>query len=127
MGYPKKLRKAYKRHGTRFSESVQNAVRERDDYLCVYCGEKGWEIDHVLPRYRGGHSIRENGVCCCRSCNLSKLDRLTLTTLIIAFKHLLAKGESLEWLDDLWAAHVSGVRLPVSTDEKLAELLQGNV
>jgi 5-methylcytosine-specific restriction endonuclease McrA len=42
---------------------------------CVYCGESGTSIDHVLPIVRGGtHSI-DNVVPACRRCNSSKRSR----------------------------------------------------
>ena len=39
---------------------------------CVYCGEKGDTIDHVIPKSKGGLDIPENTVCCCKHCNLEK-------------------------------------------------------
>ena len=39
---------------------------------CVYCGEKGDTIDHVIPKSKGGLDIPENTVCCCLHCNLEK-------------------------------------------------------
>jgi 5-methylcytosine-specific restriction endonuclease McrA len=45
---------------------------------CFYCGRKvKWEeftIDHVVPRSKGGKSIRNNYVCCCTDCNSIKGD-----------------------------------------------------
>lgn len=51
-------------------------VYMRDDYTCQYChgrpGVKELNLDHVLPRSRGGRSTWENLVTSCRSCNLEK-------------------------------------------------------
>lgn len=48
----------------------------RDDHTCQYCGlqpgPKELNLDHVLPRSRGGRSSWENLVTSCRPCNLSK-------------------------------------------------------
>jgi 5-methylcytosine-specific restriction endonuclease McrA len=48
----------------------------RDGYQCQYCGtEPGvreLNVDHVLPRSRGGRDVWENLVISCRSCNLKK-------------------------------------------------------
>lgn len=50
------------------------AVLERDGYQCVYCGVDGvpLELDHVIPKSRGGDHSLENLVSACKSCNSSK-------------------------------------------------------
>lgn len=51
-------------------------VYMRDDHTCQYCGGrpgvKELNLDHVVPRSRGGRSTWENLVTSCRSCNLRK-------------------------------------------------------
>lgn len=51
-------------------------VYMRDEYTCQYCGRrpgvKELNLDHVLPRSRGGRSTWENLVTSCRQCNLKK-------------------------------------------------------
>ena len=51
-------------------------VYMRDEYTCQYCGvqpgTKDLNLDHVLPRSRGGRSSWENLVTSCRPCNLKK-------------------------------------------------------
>jgi 5-methylcytosine-specific restriction endonuclease McrA len=51
-------------------------VMVRDRYQCQYCGAtpgaEQLNIDHVLPRCRGGRDTWENLVTSCRSCNLRK-------------------------------------------------------
>lgn len=51
-------------------------VYMRDEYRCQYCGVrpgvKELNLDHVLPRSRGGRSSWENLVTSCRPCNLKK-------------------------------------------------------
>lgn len=42
--------------------------------ICVYCGEKGTTIDHVIPKAKGGLDIKENVVPCCIHCNKQKND-----------------------------------------------------
>ncbi len=87
---------------SRFEGKIYDAIWERDDGTCVYCREAGHQIDHVVPRTRGGRAIRSNGVVCCRSCNTKKRAKIEFDFLFIAFFHLLEKGESLEWLDELY-------------------------
>jgi 5-methylcytosine-specific restriction endonuclease McrA len=48
----------------------------RDKYQCQYCGKRptvtDLNLDHVLPRARGGKDTWENLVVSCRPCNLKK-------------------------------------------------------
>jgi len=54
----------------------RKAIKEANNYECIYCGEKHYEhdltIDHVHPRTMGGNDITSNCVPACRSCNQSK-------------------------------------------------------
>ncbi len=51
-------------------------VYMRDEHTCQYCGGrpgvKELNLDHVVPRSRGGRSTWENLVTSCRTCNLRK-------------------------------------------------------
>lgn len=51
----------------------------RDDWRCQYCGTRvrsdTVEIEHVLPRSRGGDTSWTNCVTSCHSCNKRKDDR----------------------------------------------------
>ena len=53
---------------------------ERDDYKCQYCGKKlptkELNMDHVVPRDRGGGTSWENVVISCIRCNSKKSNRL---------------------------------------------------
>lgn len=37
--------------------------------VCVYCGDPANSRDHVIPLSKGGNSLPENIVPCCRLCN----------------------------------------------------------
>ena len=53
---------------------------ERDDHRCQYCGKnlpsKELNMDHVIPRDRGGGTSWENVVISCIRCNSKKSNRL---------------------------------------------------
>ncbi len=53
----------------------RRAVFARDDNRCQYCGAAAENIDHVVPRSRGGQHVWENVVAACRPCNSRKEDR----------------------------------------------------
>lgn len=53
----------------------RRAVFMRDGNECQYCGTRAENIDHVLPRSRGGLHTWENVVACCRRCNGDKENR----------------------------------------------------
>lgn len=51
-------------------------IYARDNCTCQYCGHKlprhELNLDHVIPRSRGGISTWENVVCSCHACNRHK-------------------------------------------------------
>ncbi|MCX7713313.1 MAG: HNH endonuclease [Chthoniobacterales bacterium] len=55
-------------------------VFERDQYICQYCHQRfekhELNIDHVVPRVRGGKTTWENVVTSCIRCNTRKGNRL---------------------------------------------------
>lgn len=55
---------------------TRRAVFVRDGHRCQYCGGQAENIDHVVPRSRGGTHSWENVVACCRRCNTRKEDQL---------------------------------------------------
>ena len=59
---------------------TRHNVFERDKNTCQYCGQifdrSELNLDHVLPRDRGGTTIWENVVCSCIPCNTRKGNRL---------------------------------------------------
>jgi 5-methylcytosine-specific restriction endonuclease McrA len=44
-------------------------VLSRDAYTCAYCGQDATEVDHIIPRAKGGGHELDNLVACCKSCN----------------------------------------------------------
>lgn len=54
----------------------RRAVFARDDHRCQYCNASAENIDHIVPRSRGGTHVWENVVAACRRCNARKEDRL---------------------------------------------------
>lgn len=51
----------------------------RDGYRCLYCGAKSprvtLELEHVIPKSRGGQGSWDNLVSACHACNQKKADR----------------------------------------------------
>lgn len=54
----------------------RRAVFARDNHRCQYCGGTAENLDHVVPRSKGGAHTWENVVAACRPCNTRKEDRL---------------------------------------------------
>ena len=52
----------------------RDMVIARDRQSCIYCGATGvrLQLDHVIPRSRGGVDTPDNLVACCKPCNTSK-------------------------------------------------------
>ena len=53
----------------------RRAVLLRDGQRCQYCGGAAEDVDHVIPRSRGGPHAWENVVAACRRCNSRKQAR----------------------------------------------------
>ena len=72
-----------KRHS--ISNRLRQSILQRDEYTCLYCGQRGterldpdglpWAIDHIQPVSRGGATTPGNLVTSCYSCNSSKSDK----------------------------------------------------
>lgn len=75
----------------------RESVFERDDYRCQYCGNHfepvSLNLDHVIPRDRGGKTSWENIVTSCIKCNSRKANRLPHQ----ASMHLIRKPERPRW------------------------------
>lgn len=64
-------------------QSRRLALYERDNFQCVYCGERAPDVklclDHVNPRTKGGVLGKANGssnlVTACRTCNDHKAEK----------------------------------------------------
>jgi 5-methylcytosine-specific restriction endonuclease McrA len=58
---------------------TRHNIFERDHNTCQYCGHKydrkDLNLDHVIPRERGGETSWENIVCSCVPCNSRKGNR----------------------------------------------------
>lgn len=54
---------------------TRRAVFARDGWVCQYCGAAAENLDHVVPRSRGGAHTWENVVAACRRCNSRKENR----------------------------------------------------
>ena len=63
--------------------SPQNARRkfrqsifESWEWKCAYCDKDldidSATIDHILPKFKGGHNVKSNMLCSCSKCNRSK-------------------------------------------------------
>ncbi len=55
---------------------TRRAVFARDGWVCQYCGRAAENVDHVIPRSKGGEHAWSNVVAACRRCNSRKENRL---------------------------------------------------
>jgi 5-methylcytosine-specific restriction endonuclease McrA len=70
------LLQAYERVPRRHVRFSRFNIFARDNNTCQYCGQRlprmDLNLDHVIPRSRGGLSTWENIVCSCHACNRRK-------------------------------------------------------
>lgn len=69
----------YRRLPHRSRTLSRKGILARDQNTCQYCQKESptgrLELDHIIPRSRGGPSTWENLVAACHSCNNRKADR----------------------------------------------------
>ena len=61
--------------GNLYQNKLRSFVFSRSNGKCVYCGAKATEIDHVIPRAKGGTDSAYNLVASCRACNEKKSNK----------------------------------------------------
>jgi 5-methylcytosine-specific restriction endonuclease McrA len=76
---------------------TRHNIFERDKNTCQYCGKlfdrRDLNLDHVIPRERGGPTTWENIVCSCIRCNTRKAN----CTPREAGMHLIRKPKKPKW------------------------------
>ena len=54
----------------------RQSIFESWEWKCAYCDkeldEKSATIDHIIPKFKGGHNVKSNMICSCSKCNRSK-------------------------------------------------------
>ena len=57
-------------------KEFRNHIFEAWEWECAYCGkdlsENTATIDHIVPKFKGGHNIKSNMCCSCSTCNKLK-------------------------------------------------------
>ena len=67
--------------GPLYQTHLRAYIRELWSHRCAYCGKAAWEnrarfeLDHVVPRSKGGPTNIGNLVWACRPCNRAKADK----------------------------------------------------
>jgi len=76
---------------------TRHNIFERDRNTCQYCAKhfdrRELNLDHIIPRDRGGATTWENIVCACIPCNTRKANR----TPTEAGMHLIKKPKRPKW------------------------------
>lgn len=83
--------------GSRNRRSLRRYVYRRDNYTCVYCGNKDratLTLDHVVPKSLQGRGVRSNMVTACQHCNQCKGDTLIYRSI----DRIKAGGITFRWL-----------------------------
>lgn len=90
----------------------------RDDGRCQYCARPAENVDHVVPRSRGGPHVWENVVASCERCNAHKKDRtpdeagMSLTRRPYAPRAAFWLVVAVGSVDPLWQPYIRDVVAP---------------
>ncbi|HEX5614175.1 MAG TPA: HNH endonuclease [Acidimicrobiia bacterium] len=96
----------------------RRAVFARDGSRCQYCGRAAENVDHVIPKSRGGLHAWENVVASCRACNARKEDRLLSECGMVLRRTPIAPHASMSFLahagtvDPTWHAYLGVTAVP---------------
>jgi len=75
--YPTRRENVRQKEGERRLK-LRFQIFQRDNFTCQYCGRESpeciLEIDHRLPKSKGGKDNIDNYITSCRECNLGKGD-----------------------------------------------------
>ena len=58
--------------GSLYQKKLRDFVFSRSNGKCSYCGKQAQEIDHIVPRSKGGTNSVNNLTATCRACNEKK-------------------------------------------------------
>ena len=61
--------------GPLYQQKLKSFIFSRSNNKCVYCGAKATEIDHIVPRAKGGTNSVYNLVASCKACNKKKSNK----------------------------------------------------
>jgi len=91
----------------------RKSLMMRDKGECQYCGTKADNIDHVVPRARGGPTTWENCVAACMRCNCRKAANLLKDMPNMKLRSVPAVPKNLSWVhsavlkvDPLWTPYI---------------------
>lgn len=64
-------------HGELEGWELRSYLLLKYNYRCAYCGKRNtpFELDHQIPRSRGGSSRASNLVLACHACNMAKANK----------------------------------------------------
>jgi len=53
-------------------QSFRQSIFEAWQHRCAYCGDPAQSLDHIMPKARGGLTVRSNLAAACLTCNRRK-------------------------------------------------------
>jgi hypothetical protein len=82
-------------------------IFKRDNFTCIYCGNSSIEnnvklnIDHLLPRSKGGQDVIDNLITSCSNCNKSKGNNILPDKVIYRIQTIIKQRNGLILEDQL--------------------------
>ena len=91
--------KSRRSRATAISKATKEAVYERDEGCCIFCGRPGLPEAHYIPRSHGGLGIEQNIVTACRECH-RRMDQTTDRPLYMAAAKEYLKSKYEDWNEE---------------------------
>jgi HNH endonuclease len=95
---------------SKISETIQERIRLRANYLCEFChADERWQyvkftVDHLVPLSSGGNDHPDNLALACFHCNRRKTNKLVAIDLLTATEVPLFNPRQDNWQDHfIWS------------------------
>jgi len=110
--------KAFRDGQATMSGTIREWQREQElPEECVFCGSKAnLQVDHLIPRSRGGSDSADNTVWSCSTCNASRGDKGVFQWLGLKKKDRLHRLVAGKYLKQLYELHNEKLTLDISKD-----------
>lgn len=117
-----KAQKENQNNGLAYQQKL--AIHKRDQYLCTSCRESTddpneLDVDHVVPRGKGGSNVPQNKTSLCRRCHEAKHDERDHAPTV----RFISTGD-MQQKDFIWFRHLWNDLFPALTEAAIGHRIE---